>query len=146
MQIVVTGARSDRNDWEAVQNIPRDQLLPLTAEQKHVAEELRIKEEDYQRSIMAGRRTGEKLLKKAEWFARLLQRDLAVRAPDARIKSVVLDTWKERFEIGIEVNGDVLPLHVAEGIVDDLFDLSATRAEQSLGQMLEQSLHRLGVS
>jgi len=146
MQIVVTGSRSDRSEWEAAQKIPRDHLLPLTPEQKHVAEELRIKEEDYQRSIMAGRRTGEKLLKKTEWFAKLLRRDLALRTPEARIKSVVLDTWKERFEIAIEVNGDVLPLHVAEGIVDDLFDLSATRAEQSLGQMLEQSLHRLGVS
>jgi hypothetical protein len=146
MQIVITGSRSDRSEWEAVQKIPREQLPPLTPEQQHVAEELRIREDDYQRSILAGKQTGEKLLKKTEWFAKLLQRNLGTRAPGATIRSVLLDTGKERFEIAIEINGDVLPLHVAEGIVDDFFDLGSTRAEQSLGQMLEQSLHRLGVS
>jgi hypothetical protein len=146
MQIVVSGSRSDRSEWEAVQKIPRDQLPPLTADQQRVAEELRIKEEDYQRSILAGKRTGEKLLKKAEWFAKLLQRNLAARVPSATIKSVVLDTWKERFEIAIEINGDLLPLHLAEGVVDDFFDLGSTQAEESVKQMLERSFHRLGVS
>ena len=146
MQIAVTGSRSDRSEWEAVQHIPARDLPPLTQEQRNVAKQLRMREEDYQRSILAGKRTGEKLLKKTEWFAKVLQRNVAARARGASIKSVALDTWKEKFEITIEIDGDVLPLHIAEAIVDDFFDLGSARAEESLGQMLEQSLHRLGVS
>lgn len=146
MQIAVTGSRSDRSEWEAVQRLSVGELPPLTPEQRNVAKQLRIREEDYQRSVLAGKRTGEKLLKKTEWFARVLQKNLTEHAPGATIKSVVLDTWKEKFEIAIEVEGDVLPLHIAEDIVDDFFDLGSARAEESLAQMLEQSLHRLGVS
>jgi len=146
IKVTVIGSRSDRSDWEAVQNVPTDQLPPLTPQQRKVAEQLRIREEDYQRSALAGKRTGEKLLKKAEWFARILRRNLTAEAPQATIKSVVLDTWKEKFEVSIEVDGTLLPLHIAEGIVDDLLDLASVDAEQRLSRMLESCLSRLGVS
>ncbi len=146
MKIAVSGFRSNRSEWEAVQKVPKEQLPPLTPEQHKVAEQLRISQEDYQRSALAGKRIGEKLLKKTEWFAKFLQRTLTAQAPEATIESVFLDTWKEKFEVAIKINGAVLPLHVAEGIVDDLFDLGSTDAEQRLSHMLEQCLHRLGVS
>ncbi len=138
--------RTDRSEWEAVQQVPREELPPLTPEQRKVAEQLRIPQEDYQRSALAGRRTGEKLLKKTEWFAKLLQRDLTARAPEATIKSVVLDTWKDKFEITVEIDRALLPLHVAENIIDDLFDLGSAHAERRISQMLDECLHRLGVS
>lgn len=146
IKITVTGSRSDRSEWEAVQGIPAGELPPLTPEQQSVAKRMRISEEDYQRSILAGRRTGEKLIKKAEWFARLLQKKLSAQIPDATIKSVVLDTWKENFEIAIAIGNDILPLHIKEEMVDEFFDLSSDHAEERLGKMLERSLYRLGVA
>jgi len=146
IKIAVTGSRSDKSDWEAAQNTPREQLPTLTREQRKVAEQLHIPEEDYQRSILAGRRTGEKLLKKTELFAKLLQKKVREKTPSATIKSVVLDTWAHRFEIAVEVNGTGIPLHIPEGVVEDLFNLSVTDAEQKLSQMVDQCFHRLGVS
>jgi len=146
IKVAVSGLRSDPSEWEAALATPEEKLPPLSPEQRRVAQQLHIKEGDYQRSFLAGNRTAEKLLKKAEWFAKLLRKDLSARAPDTTIKSVVLDTWKHRFEITIEANGSELPLHIAEGIVDDLFDLGSSGAEQRLSETIERCLHLLGVS
>ncbi len=145
-KIAVHGIRSDRGDWEAVQGVPREQLPPLTPEQRRVAEQMHIREEDYQRSALAGRRTSEKLLKKTEWFAKLLQKKVAEKAPTSTVESVVLDVWGAKFEIVIGLDGAKIPLHIEEAIVDDLFNLGSHGAEQRLSQMLEECLQRLGVS
>jgi hypothetical protein len=146
IKIAVNGYRSDRNEWEAVQKVPKEQLPALTPEQRRVAEAQRIPEELYQRSAVAGQRTAEKLLKKTEWFAKVLQKELAERAPEAAINSVVLDARKEKFDIAVAINGTEMPLHIEERIVDELFDLGSTDAGQRLSTMLDRCFHRLGVS
>jgi hypothetical protein len=146
IKVAVSGLRSDPSEWEAALATPKEKLPPLSPEQRRVAQQLHIKEEDYQRSFLAGNRTAEKLLKKTEWFAKLLRKDLSARAPDTTIKSIVLDTWKHRFEITIEANGSELPLHVAEGVVDDLLDLGSSDAEQKLSETIERCLRLVGVS
>jgi hypothetical protein len=119
----------------------------LTPEQRKITEAQHIPEELYQRSALAGRRTAEKLLKKTEWLARLLQRDLTARAPKGTIKSVVLDAWEGKFEIEMEIDSTALPpLHIGENVVDDLLDLGSTASEQKLSEMLERCLQRVGVS
>ena len=147
IKTAVRGLRSDRSEWEAVQKVPKEQLPALTSEERKVAEAQHIPEELYQRSALAGRRTAEKLLKKTEWLAKLLQRDLTARAPRATIKSVVLDVWDGKFEIEMEIDSTVLPpLHIGENIVDDLLDLGSTASERKLSEMLERCLQRVGVS
>ena len=144
-RIAVRGSRSDRGEWESAQNTPKEQLPPLTSEQRSVAEQMHIPEEDYQRIALAGRRTAEKLLKKTEWFAKALQKKVMEKVAEAVVESVVLDTWENKFEIAIRANGATIPLHVAEGMVDDLFDLGSANAAQRLSEMLEECFHRLGV-
>ncbi len=145
IKVAVTGLRSDLSEWDAAQATPKEALPPLTPEQKRVAEQLHVPEELYQRSTLAGRRTAEKLLTKTEQFARMLQGKLSEKAAKASVESIVLDTWAHKFEIAVRTNGTVLPLHVAESIVDDLFDLGSENAEQRLSQLLEGCLVRLGV-
>jgi len=146
IKIAVSGSRSDRNEWEAAQSTPKENLPPLTPEQRSVAQQLHVREEDYQRVALASRQTAEKLLRKTEWFAKILKRKLTEKAPGVAVESVVLDTWGHKFEIAVKTNSTLMPLHVAEGIVDDLFDLGSGSAEQRLSQMLEECLLRLGVS
>ncbi|MGH9354432.1 MAG: hypothetical protein ACRD2G_20065 [Terriglobia bacterium] len=145
MKVAVTGARSNRAEWAEVQNIPLEQLPPLTPEQERTADELRIPREMYQRSALANRRVAEKQLRETEWFAKLLQKELSERAPQAKINSVVFDTWQGEFQIEIAVNGKSLPLHISEAIVEQLFALGSGDAERQLTQMLEYTLHRFGV-
>jgi len=147
IKVAVNGLRSDPSEWEAAQRVPKEQLPALTPEQRKVAEAQHMPEELYQRSALAGRRTAEKLLKKTEWLAKLLQRDLTARAPKATIKSVVLDVWEGKFEIEMEIDSTALPpLHIGEDVVDDLLDLGSTASERRLSEMLERCLQRVGVS
>ncbi len=146
IKIVVSGSRSDNSEWEAAESMPRENLPALTPEQRKVAERLHFREEDYQRFALASQKTADKLLKKTEWFAKTLQGKLSEKAPKASVESVVLDTWAHRFEIAVKTDGAVLPLHVEESIVDDLFDLGSENAGPRLSQMLEKCLLRLGVA
>jgi hypothetical protein len=146
IKIGVSGSRSDMSDWEVVQSTPADLLPPLTPEQRTVAEQLHIREEDYRRMALSSKRTAERLLKKTEWFAKILQRKVTEKTPGATVESVVFDTWDHIFQIVIRTSGTTIPLHIAESIVDDLFDLSSHDADQRLLTMLEESFLRLGVA
>jgi hypothetical protein len=145
IRIAVSGPRTDKSDWEGALDTPKEQLPPLTPEQRKVVEQMHIREEDYQRSVLARRWTAEKLLKKTELFAKLLQRMIKGKTPSASIRSIVLDTLADRFEIAVDVNGTGIPLHIPESVVEDLFNLSVTDAEQKLSKMVEECFHRLGV-
>ncbi|MGH9424743.1 MAG: hypothetical protein ACRD2L_00315, partial [Terriglobia bacterium] len=119
---------------------PSADVPPLTPEQREVARKLQIAEEDYARSAMADQRAMEKLLGKAERFARLLGQMLERTAPAATIESVALNTWEDQFEILIQINGHVFPVNISEDIVDDLFERGSEEAEQRLARILEVAL------
>lgn len=140
MNISVDGWRASLSDWEAVRNLPQEQLPSLTPEQREVARKLRISVEDYARSVLAGRRTTESLLAKTTRFARLLQERVRNRAAQADVESVALRTFEHRFDIELKLDGAVLPLRVDENIVDDLFESGSADAEQRLTRILDLAL------
>ncbi len=140
MEISVLGARVSITDWQAAQSTPSADVPPLTPEQREVARKLQIAEEDYARSAMADQRAMEKLLRKAEQFARLLGQILKRTAPTAGIESVVLNTWEDRFETQLQINGHVFPVNISEDIVDDLLERGSEEAEQRLARILEVAL------
>jgi len=137
VQIPVDGWRAKAADRKAVHEIPAEQLPPLTQQQREVARKLQIAEVDYARSAVAGQRTAERLLQKAEQLARLLQ---AKVGPRVRIQGVTLKTVEHRFEVEANSDGTPLALRIDEDLVDDLFEGGALEAEQRLGRVVEMAL------
>lgn len=140
MDISVLGARVSVADWQAAQNMPSADVPALTPEQREVARKLQIAAEDYARSALADQRAMEKLLGKAERFARLLEQILKRTAPPAAIESIALNTWEDRFEIVLHINEHVFPVNIAEDIVDDLLERGSAEAEQRMSRILEVAL------
>ena len=140
MQISVQGWKASARDWEAVRNIPRDQLPPLTEEQKAVAGKLGIPEEDYARSALAGERTQSALLAKTEMFARLLEKKIRELGFKATVENVVLRIIEDRFDVLVNVNGAKLPFRVQEGIVDDLLEGGSSDAEERLSRIISATI------
>jgi hypothetical protein len=140
MQISVEGWKASPSEWEAVRNIPRDQLPELTAEQKAVVRQLGITEEDYARGALAGKRTQDVLLVKTEMFARLLERRISDLGFRATVESVVLRLLEERFDVLLTVNGTKIPLRIRENIVDDLFEAGSAEADEKLSRILSTTL------
>jgi hypothetical protein len=137
MKVSVVGYRASTADWERVRNLPREQLPPLTPEQKVVADNLKIPEEDYARSALAGQQTQDKLLAKTERFARLLQQKVKQRNPHAVVEHVALITWDHKLEVEIAIDGAPVPLGIDEDIVDDLLEGGSAEADRKLTRIVE---------
>lgn len=140
MEIAVDGWRSGAADWDAVRNLPEDKLPPLSKEQKEVARKLGIPETDYARSALAGERSRESLLAKTERLARVLSKIFREMNVPAKIESVTLRTFHERFDVLLTIGTHSIPLRIAEGIVDDLFETGSEDAEQRLGRILRMAV------
>jgi ribosome-associated translation inhibitor RaiA len=138
MEIVVDGWRSSVADWDAVRNIPREQLPVLSEEQRQVAKKLGIPEQDYARSVLAGERNREALLAKTERLARLLEQ--RIDKAGVRVNRVVLRTFEDRFEVELQIDGRGVPLRIEETLVNDYFDCGSVDAEEKLGRILERAL------
>lgn len=139
MEIAVDGWRSGVADWDAVRNLPAEQLPQLSDEQRAVARKLGIPEQDYARSVVAGERSREALLVKTERLARLLEQRIAALGIDGRINRVTLRTIQGRFDVEVQVNGRTLPLRIDEALVDDYFDNGSADSEQRLAQILDRA-------
>ena len=122
MEISVVGTRISTTNWEKVRNLPKDKLPRLSDEQKKVANRLKVSEEDYARSALAGQETQARLLVKTEQFAKLLEQKVKEQDPNADVDRVALLTWDHKFDVQIRVGGRSLPVLIDETIVDDLFE------------------------
>jgi len=136
--ISVEGMRTDPEEWKAAQALQPEELPALTPEQKQVATQLKIAQEQYARSILAGQRTTEKLLKKTEWFARFFEELIHHKGSPAKIERVTLDTWAATFEV--KIHGREYPLRIDEGLVDDLFEKGSVVAEQGLSRIADVAI------
>ena len=140
MEIAVDGWRSSVADWDAVRNIPSDQLPPLSPEQREVARKLGIPEQDYARSVLAGERNREALLGKAQRLAHLLEQRLKKSGIAGQVNRVLLRTVEHRFDVELRIDGRTAPLRIEESLVDDYFDSGSTDAEERLGRILDRAL------
>jgi hypothetical protein len=140
VEISVDGWRAGVSDWQAVRSVPREQLPPLTPEQREVARKLGISEDDYARSALAGERTQEELLKKTERLARVVDQAAKTSGKPVEVQRVVLRTIDGRFDVDLRVNGNTVPIRIDEDLVDDYFDSGSEDAEQRLKRILERAL------
>ena len=144
MEIAVQGWRASASEWDAVRGIPPKDLPALTDEQREVARKLGVAEEDYARSVLAGQRTQEVLLQKAEALAAFLENRIANEGRQVQVDRVVLDVVEHRFIVELDVNGKSRILRIDENIVDDYFDSGSMDAEENLARVLDRAL--LGVT
>jgi hypothetical protein len=140
VEIGVDGLRAGVSEWQAVRDVPREQLPPLTPAQQEVAKKLGIPEDDYARSALAGERTREQLLKKAERLARVVDQTAKTSGKPVEVQRVILRTIDHRFDVDLRVNGNTVPIHIDESLVDDYFDSGSEDAEQRLKRILDRAL------
>jgi hypothetical protein len=135
VQISVEGWRSSATDWNAVCDIPKEDLQPLTPGQAAVAKKMKISAEDYARSALAGKRSVDDLLAKTQRFAQLVEERLVSRNPGIRIDEVALETWEHKFRVSIQ--GKVKAVfRVDEAIVDDLFEGGSREADEKISRIV----------
>ena len=137
VEISARGGRISPTEWDAIQALPKEELPPLSPEQKQVAQKMRVREEDYARSSLVSKRGAENSLDKAERFARFLKARITGRWAGAILRRVSLDDLQEKFEVEVQVDGRPLQFRVAERVVDDLFESGSESAERRLNRVLD---------
>lgn len=142
IRIGVDGMRTGTKEWSQAQAIPTSDLPPLSDPQRRAAQKMGIPEEDYARSFVAGEKTANWLLSKTQRLANLLQEYSKPVNSAAKLETIVLRTFEERFDVEFSVEGRVIPIRIRESVVDDLFEAGSAQAEQDLKRILETGLQQ----
>jgi hypothetical protein len=140
IEISARGGPISLAEWDAIQALPEEELPPLTPGQQQAARQMRVKESDYARSVLARKRGAESMLGEVERFARFLRLNLNQRAPSLELTRVTLDTLKGKFEVEAKLDGQVLKFRVDEGLVDELFEGGSEVAEKRIERVIELAL------
>jgi len=136
MVVGVDGWRAGAEEREFARSLSPQQLPALTPEQKEVAKKLGFTEQDYARSILAGERGQDRLLKKTEWLARLLRERFATVG--ASVERVILRVFLERFDAEVRINGSTVPIRIPEDIVDQYFECGSPDSERALDSIVSR--------
>jgi len=102
-------------DWRFAKRASNDELPVLTKEQKSIARDFGISEEDYARSVLGRRYAEARYTEYAKQFGQLLQK--AVGAHSVESAEVIYDVWQDKFHCRLKANGDVVPISFTADIV-----------------------------
>lgn len=136
MQIDVDGLRASASEWDAVREIPPNELPPLTEAQRHVAQKLHVREEDYARSALAMERTRAQLQEKAVTVATLLQNEIQSSYEGATLLGLRLLTAEHRFDAEVIVGAQRRRFSIKEDLIDDLLQGGSVEAKQRFKTIL----------
>jgi hypothetical protein len=140
MNVSVDGYGFSAAEWAAIRDLPPEQLPALDKSEREVAQELGIPEAEYARSLLAGRRSQEALLKKAKSLGLLLEKIAGAIDSAAKVKSVNLRVFQGRFDIKLDIAGSLIPMSIDESLVDDYFSAGSREAEERLARIVERVL------
>lgn len=138
MEIIIEGWRAggeERREAASARKLPA-----LTDAQRSAARRMGISEEDYARSVYAGKLNQQRLLEKTDRFAEILKVRLRSVAPAAVIQRIRLDTIKREYRIEIYVEGKKVLFRVAEDMVDDFMERGFAETRRKIEQNLETVL------
>lgn len=140
MEISVDGGRTSTGMWDAVRNLPTNELPPLTVAQREAARKMRVSDEDYARSFLAAERTRDVLLSKTERLGRFLADQLHSLRLEAVIAGITLRTLERVFEVEVQASWGRVPIRIDETVVDDLFERGLAEGEERLKRILDVNL------
>ncbi len=137
MEAFVRGSRSSAQDWARAQRVPLNEIPPLDEDQKAMAMELNVSEEDYARSAYAGRLSQQKLLQMTLSFGRWLNAKIQERSVGDRVETIELDTWSGKFQAKVLAGREIIEFGISEDLVERFLTTGSAESERSLLRLLE---------
>jgi len=136
--VTVSDFTTSIEEWDRAQRAPRSELPNLSGEQKDVARKFGITEEEYARSVLAGRYGNERMNTRARHLGEEVQRILdTVGDGRYRVVAVTAEMFKARWVVGIEAQGRVVNVAIPRELADDVLDSYTT---DDLGRLKEKLL------
>ena len=138
--IYIPDASSSVAEWRKAQQAPRSELPPLTSEQKEVARQFGITEEEYQRNVLAGQYGRARMQERAQALGGAVQDVLDRLGGGYRVIAVSRDMDRLGWTVRIETQKEDVDVFVSQELADDLFDSGSGREKERLRVRVESSL------
>ncbi len=128
-QVVVPDYSVSVDEWRRAHSAPADVLPPLSEAQREVATKFGISEEDYARSVLAGRYGVRRLRTRATRLGEEVDKILREVSPGCRVVRVIAETFPDGWVVFIETPTREMRVSIPRELGDDFLD-SKTREEE----------------
>jgi hypothetical protein len=128
------------DEWTRAQNAPKSELPELNEAQKAVAGKFGISEEQYARSVLAGRYGMRRLRTRAVRLGEEVEKILHDVSAESRVTRVVADMARERWVIVLRTPTRQIGIPVSREIGDDFLDFPTREATEDLKASVRSGL------
>lgn len=127
-------------EWRRAQNAPKSELPELSEAQRAVAGRFGISEEQYARSVLAGRYGMRRLRSRAVRLGEEVEKILRDVSSESRVTRVVADMARERWVILLRTPTRQVGIPVSREIGDDFLDFATREATEDLKARVKSGL------
>ena len=126
-ETIVSDHTTSVEEWDRAQRAPRSELPKLSAEQKDMAKQFEISEEEYARSVLAGLYGDERMKSRARRLGQVIQRMVGTLGKGPyRVRAVVAEMFKGRWVVSLRGNDTQVNVAIPRELADDVLDSYTT--------------------
>ncbi len=141
----VIGSSTTLDEMERASLAPKSELPKLTKEQRDFIRRFGGSEEEYARSLLAGKYSETRWYKRAEALRDAVLAMLPRFAEGAELRQITLDVGNFRCALGISFQGREVGCIIPMSIIDDLLDFKDFGARRALEAKIRDALADLSV-
>lgn len=141
----VIGSSTTLGEMERASLAPKSELPKLTKEQRDFVRRFGGSEEEYARSLLAGKYSEARWYQRAEALRDAVLAMLPRLAEGAELRKVTLDVGNLRSVLGISLQGREVGCIIPMSTVDDLLDFKDFGARRALEAKIREALADLSV-
>ncbi len=128
------------DEWRRAQSAPNSELPELSEAQRDVAGKFGISEEDYARSVLAGRYGVHRLRKRTAKLGVGIEKILHEVSPGCRVSKVIAEMFRERWVILIRTPSGDIGVSVPRDLGDEFLDSGVGEAAEELKARVKAGL------
>jgi hypothetical protein len=145
-QVIISGWSSSADEWKRAMTAPESELeaksvLPLSEDQKEMAQRFHIDDEEYARSELSMVYGRERIHNAALHLGEIVQKLLSEFSPDLRLVTVLYEHGNLRWLFRIETAHGVRKVSAPEDLIDDVLDSEFFMAIEQLKNHLRTNLN-----
>ena len=141
MDIHISGNRASSESTLRAHLAPLQELPKLSAAQIQVAIKLRVKPEEYARSLLAFNLEEQHLRPKVLQAANLIERLARSKFTGLHVEEVWLNTFEEEYHFKVSAQEQrAVPVLLSEDLIDKVLESGSASAEHEIVRILEVNL------
>jgi len=138
---VIRGSTTSVVDWQKAMAVGKDDLPELTPQQRAFSKRFGISEEEYARSVLAGRYGEERTKERTAALGNTIQQILDKRVPGARLERITAELIDGRWRLEFETKDQRrVVAFIPRALGDDVIDSGAPEVVRDLGTRILAAL------